>query len=606
MAVQAADQGGRRGQSFDSVLMAVLTKRMHGIACKMQNTLIRAARSGVINNGRDCSCCILTGDSELLVVGESLPIHVLVGSDQMARSMVELHPDLEPGDAFLHNSPYHGCTHAADLSVLAPVIDGKGVHRFTVLAKAHQADIGNAMPTTYMSTARDVYEEGALIFPAVKVQRDYKDIDDIVRMCMMRIRVPEQWRGDYLAAVGAARIGERELLTLGEEYGWETLEDYIESWFDYSEQRMQAAIARLPTGSMTASTAHDPFPGTPAEGILIQAKVTIDSTATQIEVDLRENPDCLPCGLNLSEACAGCSAMIGVFNSIGAEVPPNAGSFRPVKVKLRENCVVGIARHPTSCSVATTNVADRVANVVQRAIAELADGYGMSEAGTSATAANAIVSGRDPRTGALFCNQVVLADTCGQASPVEDGWLFCGVCAGGILLLDSAEVDEIRHPIRFYERSLVPDTEGAGRQRGTLASRVEYGPIDCQMRVVFSCDSTVYPPLGVRGGLSSAPSVHFRRTLSGDLSELESVSDITLDPGESVIGQSSGGGGYGSPLDRDPPRVKNDVDEGYVSSERAEKVYGVVFDASGEVDQMATQQCRARLASRQTTQCSLP
>ena len=67
--------------------------------------------------------------------------------------------------------------------------------RFFVLAKAHQADCGNALPTTYMGHARDVYEEGALIFPAVKVQRDYKDIDDIVRMCRMRIRVPEQWWG---------------------------------------------------------------------------------------------------------------------------------------------------------------------------------------------------------------------------------------------------------------------------------------------------------------------------------------------------------------------------------------------------------------------------
>ena len=597
MAVQAVEHDLSRAPAFDPVLMAVLTKRIESIASKMQNTLLRTARSGVINSGRDSSCCILTGDSRLLVVGESLPIHVMIGSDAMAHSMVKLHPDLSLGDAFLHNSPYHGCTHAADLSILAPVLDGDGVHRFTVLAKAHQADIGNAMPTTYMSTARDVYEEGALIFPAVKVQQDYRDIDDVVRMCMMRIRVPEQWRGDYLAAVGAARIGQRELLTLGAEYGWSTLENYIQSWFDYSEKRMRGAIAKLPTGSIIANTAHDPFPGTPPEGIPIQAKVTVDSGAATIEVDLTDNPDCLPCGLNLSEACARTAAMIGVFNSIGAGVPPNAGSFRPVVVKLRENCVVGIPHHPTSCSVATTNVADRVANAVQRAIAELADGYGMAEAGTSQTGANAIISGHDPRTGAPFCNQVVLGDTCGQASPVEDGWLFCGTCAAGILLLDNVEVAEIRHPIRVYERCLVPDSEGAGRQRGTVASRVEYGPVGCQMRVVFSSDGTVYPPLGARGGLSSTPSRHFKRALTGDLSELDSVSDITLQSGERLIAVSCGGGGYDSPLGRDPARVKHDVDEGYVTSKRAELVYGVVLDPSGEVDPIATQQLRVRLAS---------
>ena len=121
MVVQAARAEATRGAAVDAVRMAVLNKRIESIASKMQNTLLRTARSGVINNGRDSSCCILTGDARLLCVGESLPIHVMVGTDAMARSMAEFHPDLRRGDAFLHNSPYHGCTHAADLSVLVPV-----------------------------------------------------------------------------------------------------------------------------------------------------------------------------------------------------------------------------------------------------------------------------------------------------------------------------------------------------------------------------------------------------------------------------------------------------------------------------------------------------
>ena len=172
---------------MDGVFMAVLAKRLARIAVKMQNTLFRTARSGVINTARDFSCCILTAEAELLAVGESLPIHVMVGADMMAKSMAAFHPRLRRGDAFLHNSPYHGCSHAADLSVLVPVIDDQGIHRFTVMAKAHQADIGNSIPTTVHASARDVYEEGALIFPAVKVQENYRDIEDIIRMCMMRI-----------------------------------------------------------------------------------------------------------------------------------------------------------------------------------------------------------------------------------------------------------------------------------------------------------------------------------------------------------------------------------------------------------------------------------
>ncbi|PKP72193.1 MAG: hydantoinase, partial [Alphaproteobacteria bacterium HGW-Alphaproteobacteria-5] len=204
--------------------LAILNSRLEGIVRKMANTLLRTGRSGVLNRAKDFSCCIVTADCELLAAAESLPIHVLSGPDIMARTMIDYHPVLKRGDAFFHNSPYHGCSHPADLTILVPVIDGDGRHRFTVLAKAHQADIGNSEPTTYMATARDVYNEGALIFPAVQVQRDYRDIGDIIRMCEMRIRVPEQWRGDYLATIGAVRIGERELLALGEEIGWDRLD----------------------------------------------------------------------------------------------------------------------------------------------------------------------------------------------------------------------------------------------------------------------------------------------------------------------------------------------------------------------------------------------
>ena len=74
--------------------------------------------------------------------------------------MKAFHPVLRRGDAFLHNSPCHGCSHSANHTILVPVLDDAGRHRFTVLAKAHQAACGNAAAITYHGAARDVYEEG--------------------------------------------------------------------------------------------------------------------------------------------------------------------------------------------------------------------------------------------------------------------------------------------------------------------------------------------------------------------------------------------------------------------------------------------------------------
>lgn len=560
--------------------LAILNNRMTGVARKMANTLLRTGRSGVLNRARDFSCCILTSGCNLITAADSLPIHVLSGPDLMARAMLEFHPHPKRGDAFLNNSPYHGCSHAADHTLLVPVVDDDGRHRFTVVAKAHQADIGNSVPTTYHAAARDVYEEGALIFPAVRVQTAYQTDADFVRMCEMRIRVPEQWRGDFLAMVGAARIGERELMALGREIGWDQLERFAAQWLDYSEIRMAAAIAALPAGTGRGESTHDPMPELPLEGVRIAATVTIDSAAAMVDVDLRDNPDCLPCGLNLSEACSRTAAMIGVFNSIDASIPKNAGSFRRIRVLLRENCIAGIPLHPTSCSVATTNIADRVGAAVHLAMAEIAEGVGLAEVGAVLPPALAVVSGTDPRSGGRFVNQLFLGFTGGPASAGNDAWLtYCHFGNGGLCFVDSVELDEMYQPILVHERSLVPDTEGAGRFRGAPSLRVEYGPIDCDIAVSYGSDGVVNPASGARGGLAGGAASQYRRTVAGTTEPLDAFAQILLRDGERIVSITCGGGGYGDPRKRDHALVREDVSEGWITAARAADVYGLTIDA---------------------------
>ena len=564
----------------------------------MMNTLLRTSRSAILNTARDFSCCILTAGDEMLAMAESLPIHVMSGPDLMARSMKELHPELRRGDAFLHNSPYHGNSHAADWSVLIPVIGNDGRHRFTVLAKAHLADCGNSEPTTYLASARDVYEEGALIFPCVKVQEDYRDNNDVIRMARLRIRVPDLWHGDFLALLGAARIGERRLLDLIEELGADVLEQYSSDWFDYSEERMIAAIRDLPGGTATVEGMHDPVPGAP-DGIPVRATVTVDPDEARIEVDLRNNLDCQPCGLNLTEATARTAAMMGVFTGLGQVVPPNAGSFRRLTVHLRENCVVGIPRHPVSCSAATTDLSEQTAKCVTSAMAELGEGVGLAEIGKAQPPSMGVISGIDPREhGGPFVNQLMLATTGGAGAPKADGWLnILGIGAAGFLLRDSIEIDEMKYPILIHEQRIIPDSEGAGRFRGSPGAEVEYGPIEgSSLEIMWLSDGTYNPARGVRGGLEGAPAGQRKRSGDGQVSgELGSYARVTLQPGETIISLSSGGGGYGPPSERDPKRVEKDVREGWVTRERAERVYGVVLDDEGVVDEARTVACRISL-----------
>lgn len=580
---------------IDGVRMAVLTNRFDGIVRAMMNTLFRTGRSNVLNTSRDFSCCIVTAGAELLVTAESIPVHVMRGPDRMAAVMKELHPDLRRGQAFLHNSPYLGNSHAGDHCILVPVIDDEGVHRFTVVGKAHQADCGNALPTTYAATARDVYEEGALIFPCVKVQDGYEDVGDIIRMCRSRIRVPDQWWGDYLALLGAVRIGERRLLELGAELGWDELHAYEREWLDYCERQTAAAISRLPRARFTAESAHDPFPGIP-DGIPVRATVNVDPDAGVITVDLRDNIDCQPCGLNLSWACAESASMIGIFNSIDHTLRQNAGSFRRIRVLIRDGSVLGGLVHPFSASVATSNVADRLTGTVQRGMAELGDGIGMAEVGAPIPPCCGVISGTDPRAGdAPFVNQLVLpALTAGAAAPHADGWLTATHCgSAGAMFRDSVELDELRYPMRVVEQRIIPDSEGAGRTRGAPAGYAEFGPVDTHMDVIWASDGYLTPARGARGGLPGSLSDQLLRRVDGTLVQLDPCGMARLAPGETIISVSTAGGGYGDPRERAVERVAKDVAEGWVSVERARDVYGVAVSAAGEVDPAATARLRA-------------
>jgi N-methylhydantoinase B len=135
---------------LDPVVMTVIANRLDGIVREMTNTLLRAARSAVISSARDFSCCILTGDNQLLASAEGLPVHIF-GAHLQGENMQKYHEgDIREGDAYLDNDPYGGNTHPADHTFLVPVfIDGE--HLFTTVAKCHMADIGNSIPSSYFA-----------------------------------------------------------------------------------------------------------------------------------------------------------------------------------------------------------------------------------------------------------------------------------------------------------------------------------------------------------------------------------------------------------------------------------------------------------------------
>jgi N-methylhydantoinase B len=253
--------------------------------------------------------------------------------------------------------------------------------------------------------------------------------------------------------------------------------------------------------------------------------------------------------------------------------------------------------------VATTNVGDRLVVTTQKAIADAWDGYGVAEGATGLGPGFAVVSGVDRRRGGEpYVNQYFLGSQGGPANAEHDGWVTYGLAvASGLMFRDSIEVSEQKYPIRVGELRIRQDSEGAGRRRGAPGATVRYGPRWDEMNAAYVTDCVLYPPRGTRGGGDAARNIPFRASADGAETEVAALGAEVIEPGGFIGQHHTGGGGYGSPLEREPERVLEDVLSGFISFARARDVYGVVFDADHAsaalaVDPAATAQRRRELS----------
>lgn len=581
-------------QKMDTLTFSVLANKLESVTTEVINVMLRSAHSTTLNMARDFSASICDWKCRLVSIAEGIPIHVMT-SNMALKPIPDLFNDIAPGDMFLNNSPYYGNSHHADWTFCTPVFS-QGKLMFWMLLRVHQVDTGAPIPTVYLPFSKETYEEG-LHFPCVRIQRDYKTIEDFVRMGQQRIRVPEQWYADFLAAIGSSRIGDRRLVELCEKCGNEVMEHFIEEWIGYGDRRMAAEIRSLPRGTWEGETWVDPLPFAP-DGIQLKMKLTTDPEEGIMTVDLTECPDQVEGGINLTEANAMGGVMQGLFWCLDPTLPHNSGAFERVKVVLREGCIAGIPRFPVGTSVATSFVAERLANMAMAVMARVDPQRGTAEGGL-ADYAGAVLSGKEYRRNATpYVEELIFGSGAGPGVYGCDGWInwFTPSCQGE-QYIESMEVHELYYPHIFEANEVIIDTLGAGKWNGAPGRHFIIAPRGHPLTVAGFFDGKVHPPQGVLGGGPACPNRAFviNRKTRDRLRELPLCGLNVINKGEALEAVGGAGAGYGDPLERDPEMVRWDVRKDWVSPEMAREVYGVVLDLTPEqfaVDYEATRKLR--------------
>ena len=361
---------------MDQIVFTTLGKRIERIVQEVTIKCVQSARSATVH-ARDFSVTIADSQCRTVTIYGGLPIHTM-SIDMALKPIVELFDDIQPGDCFLNNCPFYGNVHHADYTFCTPIFSGDKII-FWLLLRMHNVDVGAPEPTAYLPYAKEIYEEG-LHWPCVRVARGYEELKDIVRIGLVRIRVPQQWYGDFAAALGSSWIGDQRLRDLIEEYGDDVVTEFIDEWIEYGRRRMIAEIKSLPEGTWEGETWVDPIDFIP-DGFALNMKLTIDHEQAAMIVDLRDNPDQVEGGINLPEASSIAGPSQGIFASLDPTLHHNTGAFERIQFKLREGCICGIPIFPAGTSVSTSYLTDRLTSLAMAIMAQVDPNRGGAEGG---------------------------------------------------------------------------------------------------------------------------------------------------------------------------------------------------------------------------------
>ena len=552
---------------LDPIVVSVIQHRLLAIVEEMGEAMLRTAYSQILNSSRDFSTAICDLDGRLIAQAEHVPIHV--GALPFAARAVSdfFGADIHPGDVFLLNDPYHGGNHLPDLTAFVPVF-ADDRPRFWSINRAHQSDIGGATHGAYNAAATDIWQEGIRITP-LKLYDRGELRRDVMEMIATNVRHPRDFRGDLAAMIGSAHVGERRVLALAEEFGWEVTDTAIEAVLDSAERQTRAVIAAWRDGVYRGEAMLDDD-GRGNNDIYIRATVT--KQGSDLTVDLSDSHEQVASFVNSSHPNMYSAVVVALSYLIDPLTPKNDGTFRPIKVIAKEGTVVW-ARPGAPVTLATNHCAQEILEAIVKALAPSCPERAMAGWGRRFRIA---IQGRDPRRdkdkgGRPFIWHFFQARPGGGASAAGDGWPGAGEwqAAGGIKF-GSLEVTEVRFPLFFKRHEFRPGSGGAGQYRGGPGGIVEM-VVETQEPALANTagDGVVYGACGILGGADGAP---HRYTLYSGNAEPRPIrtkeTGVVIRPGDRLVLESGGGGGWGDPAKRSEAASARDIESGFATADK--------------------------------------
>jgi N-methylhydantoinase B len=381
----------------------------------------------------------------------------------------------------------------------------------------------------------------------------------VVEIMKVNSRLPDFLQGDMWAGIAAARVGERRIQDLVDQYGLETFQAALRVFMDYGERVARSALAELPKGRFSLEEEQD-------SGVVYT--VTFDIGDDEFLVDLRDNPDQDAGPNNASRDGTEVAAQMVFMNITGAHASANAGHFRPLRLLTRPGSVFDAS--PPAAFATYYEVEIRLYDVMWRCLApHLGDRL---PAGSFASICGTFIGGKHPDTGRHFTIvEPQVGGWGGSSSRDGNSAMFSGF--HGDTFNCPAEVAEARYGLYVEQLRLNDEPGGEGEHRGGKGIVLDY-----RVRsngCFFTCAYTrnKHLPWPLHSGREGSPNYAEVIRSDGNVEEYAVVTALDVNEDDVIRIHTGDGGGYGDPQRRRRELVLDDVRNGYVSEEVARTVY---------------------------------
>ncbi|WP_409427983.1 hydantoinase B/oxoprolinase family protein [Mycobacterium sp. SMC-11] len=515
------------GTAADPVLLEIFNNLFMAIAEQMGTRLEATAQSVNIRERLDFSCALFDADGNLVANAPHIPVHLGSMGATVKEVIARRAGTMRPGQVYAVNDPYHGGTHLPDITVVTPVYaesagEGDPV-LFFVASRGHHAEIGGTTPGSMPADSRSVVEEGVLFDNWLLVDNGHfreTPTRDLLTAATYASRSPDTNLADLRAQVAANQKGIDEIRSMIAHFGLDVVQAYMRHVQDNAEEAVRRVIDSLDDGEYRYEM---------DSGATIAVRVTVDRTARGATIDFAGTSPQLATNFNAPSSVAT-AAVLYVFRTLVADdIPINDGCLRPLKITIPDGTLLSPA-YPAAVVAGNVETSQAITGALLAALRVQAEGSGTM---------NNVTFGNSGHQ---------YYETLGCGSGAGEGFDGASVVQTHMTnsRLTDPEVLEMRFPVLLREYTIRHGSGGSGRWHGGDGGvrRIEFRE---PMTVSVLTGHRRVPPYGMAGGHTGGLGRNRVERADGSVTELAGCDSTDLGPGDVLVIETPGGGGYGEP-----------------------------------------------------------